>query len=191
MENNAIKEEWIDGALMMSPRPQDNHINIGGRVYLELFKYFKGKCEVRIEGALFLTKEDPKELKKDLIKLKELVTSKKAELVPDIAVYCDKEQRFRRGFLGVPQLVVEILSPSNSTDDTIIKKAIYEKFGVPEYWIINPHTKQVFIHSIEEGKYELKRTYNFLEDDIRSYRFEDLNFDIKDIELYEEDEFDF
>ena len=66
MGDNLMKEEWIDGVVMISPRPQDNHINVGGRIYLELFNYFKGKYEVRIEGALFLTKENPKELKRDL-----------------------------------------------------------------------------------------------------------------------------
>ena len=83
-----------------------------------------------MEEALFLTKDNPKELKNNLVKLKELITAKRAELSPDIAVYCDKEQRFRRGFLGIPQLVVEILSPSNSEDDTVKKKSIYEDFDI-------------------------------------------------------------
>lgn len=128
-----------------------------------------------------------------LIKVEVIMQSyaKKAELSPDIAVYCDKEQIFRRGFLGVPVLVVEVLSPSNSTDDLIIKKNAYEKFGVPEYWIVNPHTKQIFIYVIEDQKYELKGTYSFLEDEIKSEKFDNLIVDIKDIELYEGDEFDF
>lgn len=53
--------------------------------------YFKKSCKVAIENALFLTKENPVELKKDLYKLKDLVTGKGAEFVPDIAIYCDKE----------------------------------------------------------------------------------------------------
>jgi Uma2 family endonuclease len=108
-----------------------------------------------------------------------------------IAVYCDKNQIFRRGFLGIPALVIEVLSPNNSTDDLIIKKAAYEKFGVPEYWIVNPHTKQAFIYAIEREKYELKGTYNFLEDEIKSEKFQALIVDIKAVELYEADEFDF
>lgn len=57
--------------------------------------------------------------------LKALISAKKAELVSDIAIYCDKEQVFRRGYLGMPQMVVEVLSPSNSTDDTETKKHTY------------------------------------------------------------------
>lgn len=45
--------------------------------------------------------------------------------------------------------------------------------------------------SIEKEKYELKGIYNFLEDEIKSYKFQDLIADIKDVELYEADEFDF
>ena len=86
---------------------------------------------------------------------------------------------------------MEVLSPSNHTDDTIIKKATYEKFGIPEYWIINPSTKQAFIYVIEGSKYDLKGTYNFIEDEIKSEKFEGLLVNIKDIELYECSEFDF
>lgn len=191
MENNLLKEEWINGTVMMSPRPEHNHMKVIRTLYDAFRDYFGKKCEVAFEETLFLTKDNPKELKNDLIKMKALVTSKKAELSPDIAVYCDKEQIFRRGFLGIPALVVEVLSPNNQTDDTVIKKETYERFGVQEYWIINPHTKQAFVYAIEEGRYKLDGTYNFIEEEIRSQKFQELIVDIKDIELYEAGEFDF
>ncbi|MFT5872491.1 MAG: Uma2 family endonuclease [Clostridium sp.] len=190
MENNLIKEEWINGNIMMSPRPQYNHVEINGALYSELKHYFNGKCKVAIEGALFLTKENPKDVKKDLNKLKELITGKSAELVPDVAVYCDKEQIFKRGFLGVPQLVAEVLSPSNSEDDTIKKKDIYEKFGVPEYWIASPMSRKVYVYNLEDGRYKLAGEYKFLEEDIKSSRFEDLMIDIKNVDLFEYNEDD-
>ncbi|MBW9159007.1 Uma2 family endonuclease (plasmid) [Clostridium tagluense] len=190
MENNLIKEEWINGNIMMSPRPQYNHVEINGELYSKLKTYFNGKCKVVIEGALFLTKDNPKDIKKDLNKLKELVSGKGAELVPDVAVYCDKEQIFKRGFLGVPQLVVEVLSPSNSEDDTIKKKDIYENFGVPEYWIASPMSKKVYVYNLEDSRYKLAGEYKFLEQDIKSSRFDDLVVDIKNIDLFEYNEDD-
>lgn len=190
MSNSLLKEEWINGIVMMSPRPEHNHMKVIRHLYKVLDNYFGKKCEVAFEEALFLTKDNPKDLKNDLVKLKALITAKKAELSPDIAVYCDKNQIFRRGFLGIPQLIVEVLSPSNHTDDTIKKKDLYEKYGIEEYWIANPSTKEIFIYSLVNDKYELKGEFNFLEEEIRSTRFEDLIVDIKDIELYEDDEFD-
>ncbi|WP_366846424.1 Uma2 family endonuclease [Clostridium sp.] len=68
---------------------------------------------------------------------------------PDVAVYCDKNQIFYRGYIGIPQLVVEVLSPSNADDDLIVKKDLYEKYGVPEYWIISPMSKKVWIYYLQ------------------------------------------
>ena len=190
MVNNLIKEEWVNGNEMMSPRPQYNHMEIEKMIGFRLESYFNGKCKVALENALFLTKDNPRELKKDLNKLKDLVKGKGAELVPDVAVYYDKEQIFKRGFLGVPQLVVEVLSPSNADDDTEVKKEVYRKFSVPEYWIASPMSKKVYVYNLKDDRYELKGEYRFLEEEIRSSRFEDLTLDIKDIELIQDDEDD-
>ncbi|MCX7636908.1 MAG: Uma2 family endonuclease [Cyclobacteriaceae bacterium] len=40
----------------------------------------------------------------------------------------------------MPDLIIEILSPGNRQFDEVLKKALYEKFGVKEYWIIDPDT---------------------------------------------------
>lgn len=39
---------------------------------------------------------------------------------------------------GVPDLIIEILSPSNRKHDTGLKKQLYEQFAIPEYWIVDP-----------------------------------------------------
>ena len=83
------------------------------------------------------------------------MSAKKTELVPYIAVYCDKGQVFRRGYLGIPQMVVEVLSPSNSTDDTETKKDISRKFGVSEYWIMSPNVRKAYVYSLENDSYKL------------------------------------
>lgn len=44
---------------------------------------------------------------------------------------------------GVPDLVVEILSPSNSDHDLMTKRKLYEQVGIPEYWIVFPDEHQV------------------------------------------------
>ena len=180
------KEEWINNIKFMSPRHRYNHIELQGEIYMQLKQYFKKKCNVSIEAALFLTKDDPIEIKNDKNKIDLLVKSKKAEVAPDVAVYCDKNQVFYRGYIGIPQLVVEVLSPSNSDDDLIVKKDLYEKYGVPEYWIVSPMSKKVWIYMLVDNKYELKHSCT-LSDRFTSTRFEELEIDLSDVELIVEE----
>ena len=180
------KEEWINNIKFMSPRPRYNHIELQGELYMQLKQYFKKRCNVSIEAALFLTKDDPIEIKNDKNKIDLLVKSKKAEVAPDVAVYCDKNQIFYRGYIGIPQLVVEVLSPSNADDDLIVKKDLYEKYGVPEYWIISPMSKKVWIYMLIDNKYELKNSCT-LNDKFTSTRFEELEIDLSEVELIVEE----
>ncbi len=48
---------------------------------------------------------------------------------------------------GVPALLVEILSPSNSTTDTDVKRRAYARTGVPEYWIVRPARRDALVHA--------------------------------------------
>ena len=61
---------------------------------------------------------------------------------------------------GVPDMVVEVLSPSTRKNDLTIKKDIYESNGVKEYWIIDPHSKTVDVYILRNGKYELDESYH-------------------------------
>lgn len=181
-----IKEEWINNIKYMSPRPRFNHIELQGELYIQLKNYFKKSCNVSIEASLFLTKEDPAIIKCDKNSIDNLIKSKKAEIAPDVAVYCDKNQIFYRGYIGIPQLIIEVLSPSNSDDDLIVKKDLYEEYGVPEYWIVSPMSKKIWIYSLVDDGYELKYSCT-LNDKFNSIRFKDLEIDLSEIELIEEE----
>lgn len=180
------KEEWINTIKFMSPRPRYNHVELQGEIYLQLRQYFKGKCNVSIEASLFLTKEDPKLIKSDKNKIDELIKSKQAEIAPDVAVYCDKNQIFYRGYIGIPQLVVEVLSPSNSDDDLIVKKDLYESYGVAEYWIVSPMSRKIWIYELIDNKYELRHSCT-LNDKFKSIRFDELEIDLSEVELIDEE----
>ncbi len=52
-----------------------------------------------------------------------------------------------RRIFGVPALLVEVLSPSNAEQDTQIKRGVYARANVPEYWIVRPATRDVLVYS--------------------------------------------
>lgn len=72
---------------------------------------------------------------------------------PDITVICDPSKLDRRGCLGAPDWVVEILSPATAARDQGIKRGLYERHGVAEYWLIHPTDRTLFIYRLENGTY--------------------------------------
>ena len=63
------------------------------------------------------------------------------------------------GCKGAPDIVIEVLSPSTARNDRIVKYRLYERAGVPEYWIVNPETKIVTVHLLEDGRYHSPLAY--------------------------------
>ncbi|XID90757.1 Uma2 family endonuclease [Paenibacillaceae bacterium WGS1546] len=81
-------------------------------------------------------------------------------LQPDI-LYVRGENRgiIRDGYVyGAPDLVVEILSDSTARRDKTLKKSTYEKFGVGEYWLVDPVYRLVEQFVLVEGEYRLVAT---------------------------------
>ena len=60
---------------------------------------------------------------------------------------------------GAPDMVVEIISKSTKNRDYTTKKDTYEKYGVKEYWIVDPFIKSVSVYLLRDGKYELDGEY--------------------------------
>ena len=79
---------------------------------------------------------------------------------PDL-LFIKEENRPRRGdknFQGVPDLLVEILSPSTRSYDRKTKLAAYRDAGVPELWLVDPQTLSVVIYGRKDGQFsELER----------------------------------
>lgn len=57
--------------------------------------------------------------------------------------------------IGIPDLAIEVLSPFNIETDTVDKFALYEKHGLPWYWIIDPDEKTATCYELREGNYVL------------------------------------
>lgn len=63
----------------------------------------------------------------------------------------------KRGIEGAPDLVVEILSPGSGSRDKVRKRQVYERFGVAEYWIVDPVARTLDQYSLVEGAYGAPR----------------------------------
>ena len=80
-------------------------------------------------------------------------------LQPDI-LYISEERKseiIKERIEGAPDLVIEILSPSNAYYDLRQKKDIYEKYGVKEYIIIDPIAQNADLYSLKDGLYYLRQ----------------------------------
>ncbi len=73
---------------------------------------------------------------------------------PDLIVVCDPTKITTRGIEGIPDLVVEITSPSTSGRDWAKKRWVYEAAGVPEYLIVDPEGQLGLLLRLEGGRYE-------------------------------------
>jgi Uma2 family endonuclease len=81
-----------------------------------------------------------------------------AGVQPDL-LFVSKERNFiiidGNGIVGAPDLIVEIISPGSFDKDRIIKKDVYERFAVKEYWIVDTNWQTVEVFRMENDRYHL------------------------------------
>ncbi|NCX96890.1 MAG: Uma2 family endonuclease [Chitinophagia bacterium] len=68
---------------------------------------------------------------------------------PDICVICDPSKLDYKGCIGAPDIVIEIVSPSNTYSYVGKKFNIYEEAGVKEYWEIEPLKRTIVIYTLQ------------------------------------------
>ena len=68
---------------------------------------------------------------------------------PDVSVVCDRSKLSDRGCEGAPDLVVEVVSPSNRGMDYVTKTNVYREAGVREYWVVDPAMARTTVYHYE------------------------------------------
>ena len=81
---------------------------------------------------------------------------------------------------GAPDLIIEVISEGTAKNDRVYKKALYERCGVSEYWIVDPPTKSIEVYVLENQHYTLLDLFE-IEGKIKSALFADLDIDVKEI----------
>jgi Uma2 family endonuclease len=81
-------------------------------------------------------------------------------LQPDLLFIAKARQHIvtEKAIEGVPDLVIEILSPGTSRTDRVTKAQIYARYGIPAYWIMDPEGEEIEIYLLEADGYRLAAT---------------------------------
>lgn len=141
-------ERWelIDGeAHAMSPAPSNFHQLVVGELYRQIATFLRGKpCRP------FVAPFD--------VRLPKAGTANDAidtVVQPDISVVCDPAKlKDNRGCLGAPDWVIEVVSPGSALRDQKVKRALYERHGVAEYWLAHPVDRSIAIYRSGERGYD-------------------------------------
>jgi Uma2 family endonuclease len=165
--------ELIRGKIFkMSPAPSTFHQKIASNLHGLLWYEYKNHTCKLFSAPFDVRLVDKKKSTAD----KEVFTV----VQPDLCVFCDENKLDERGAIGAPDLVIEILSPGNSSKEMKYKYDLYQESGVLEYWIVNPADKTLFIYALENdifiGKHPLIE-----EDIIQSPLFPQLDFVLEEI----------
>ena len=136
--------EVIEGELFVSPPPAIRH----QRIARNLLRHIDPFLQTRSTGEVLFAPVGVR-------------FSEDNVLEPDLVVILGP--RLARGeesaLDGAPDLVVEILSPGTAGRDLGAKRAVYERFGVPEYWIVDPIAATIQVLALTDGAYREAALY--------------------------------
>jgi Uma2 family endonuclease len=133
--------ELIDGVPFLHAKPSGKHKYISGQLIRHLLNYLDGKPSDAYQD--FPIWPEGKPLNKDA----------KGYLVPALLVNCDPAKYTEDGLVGPPDLVIEILSPSNAVEAKRDKFVKYQSMGIPEYWIVSPEYRIIDACTLNGGIY--------------------------------------
>lgn len=157
----------------MLPAPSRRHQEVSANLLFQFKRFLHGK-PCKVYHAPFDVRLPKSE--------REIADNEIYTVVqPDIVVVCDLQKLDERGCIGAPDLIVEILSPSNSKNDIDDKFTLYEEAGVREYWIVHPLEETLLIYHLNEhGKYVYQNIYSNMSQ-VTVGIFENIIIDLQDI----------
>jgi Uma2 family endonuclease len=150
--------ELIDGKIFMSPSPVTDHQRVISKIFTKIFTY----AEESELGEAFVSPFDV------------YLDEQSNAVQPDIIFVSKSNSDIIQDHIhGVPDFLIELLSPGNKTHDTIIKKNLYERFGVREYWIIDPSSKEAIGYQLVNGHYvEIEKSIGYISSIVLNHRFD-------------------
>ncbi len=142
--------ELIDGDPVMMAPPTRAHQEAVTALVGQIYDCLKGKkCKVYAAPFAVRLFEEAGEDPEDVDTMVE----------PDVSVVCDPSKLDDIGCRGAPDFVAEVLSPSSKRHDRLVKLELYQRAGVPEYWIVDPEQKTVQVCVLDGDSYRVAALY--------------------------------
>lgn len=133
--------ELIEGEVIVSPSPIKPHQDTSGNLYFMLRQLLMTD---KISGT---AQYAPMDAHFDDLNVAQ----------PDIFWVSSENEKCKLGddgyWYGPPDLIVEVLSPGTTRQDKVIKFALYERYGVREYWIADPAYQNIEVWTLADGRY--------------------------------------
>ncbi len=138
--DDAGRTEIVDGELVMSPTPATRHQKICTRLGIRL-----GSFVEQHNSGLFLSSPT------------HVILAPHLHYEPDLCFIRKlRESIVKEKFIdGPPDLIIEVISESNRTHDTVVKFQNYAQYGVAEYWLVDPRDSEVSTWRQDHGEYVL------------------------------------
>lgn len=134
--DDGLRHEIIDGVHYVTPSPLVRHQVLVGRLHFAIEAHLRAHPGT---GQVFLSPLD-------------VVLSNYDVVEPDLLfVGADRDGIVTtKNFRGAPSLVVEVLSKHTKSRDRRLKRDLYERTGVSEYWLVDPEASAITIY-LQEG----------------------------------------
>lgn len=140
-----VRAELIEGEILMSPSPRTRHQRTAGNIYVALRAFVEG----RGLGRVFIAPLD--------VHLPSV-----SVVQPDVLVVLKANEHIIKDWIrGVPDLVVEVLSPENSERDRLVKRELYAANRVMEYWMADGETQAIEVLKLSGDRYEPHAYFEF------------------------------
>lgn len=144
LPDDSNRYELIDGELLVSKAPGINHQRPLGRLFYLLTSYLVSNPIGELIFGPGVVFDDYNGVIPDMV----FVSSERQNIITE------------RGLIDAPDLVVEVVSPGekNSERDRHLKRQLYSRRGVREYWVVDPQLRTIEIYSLQENVLVLEAT---------------------------------
>ncbi|MCP9446759.1 MAG: Uma2 family endonuclease [Nitrospira sp.] len=132
------RHEVIQGDHFLTPALNTKHQRVLGHVHVALYTYLRHHIIGQVSIAPYdVVLSDEDVVQPDLL----FISTARLSIVTDINVR------------GTPDLIVEILSEATRKKDEVTKRKLYERYGVQEYWLVDPELEMVKVLRLSGNQY--------------------------------------